>query len=67
MVKYIDGIETRLLKYEDIAALAMKEGVHNDRVSVGIWAKQHGYTKTRKQKKKKVFIGYYKDYDCDNK
>ncbi len=66
MIKYIDGKETRLLKYEEIAALAMQKGVHNDRVSVGIWAKQNGYIKTRKQINKVVCIGYYKANESDN-
>lgn len=66
MIKYIDGKETRLLKYEEIAALAMQKGVHNDRVSVGIWAKQNGYIKTRKQINKVVCIGYYKANETDN-
>lgn len=60
MIKYIDGKETRLLKYEEIAALAVKNGAHKDKVSVGIWAKQHGFIKTRKQINKVVCIGYYK-------
>jgi len=66
MIKYIDGKETRLLKYEEIKALALKDGCKDDKVSVGMWAKFHGYIKTRKQINKVVCIGYYKANETDN-
>lgn len=61
MVKYIEGKETQLLSFKEIAEMAAKEGVHLDKVSVGIWAKQNGWQRTRKQINKKVFIGYYRN------
>lgn len=59
MVKYIEGKETQLITFEELAKLASKEGIKTDKVSVGIWAKSKGYTKTRKQIANKVYIGYY--------
>lgn len=60
MVKYIDGKETQLITFQEIAEMAAKQGVHKDKVSVGIWAKQNGWQRTRKQINKKVYITYYK-------
>lgn len=60
MVKYIEGKETQLLTFNELADLAAKEGIHKDKVSVGVWAKANGYIRTRKQINKKVYIGYYK-------
>lgn len=60
MVKYIDGKETKLLNFDEIAEMAANKGVHKDKVSVGIWAKQNGWQRTRKQINKKVYIAYYK-------
>lgn len=60
MVKYINGEETRLLTFNELAEVAAKDGINKDKVSVGIWAKANGYIKTRKQINKKVYVGYYK-------
>lgn len=60
MIKYINGQETRLLSFEELKELADKDNINLDKVSLGIWAKQNGYIKTRKQINKKVYIGYYK-------
>lgn len=52
-------MERELITFDELLKLAQKENIHPDKVSVGIWAKQKGYIKTRKQKDKKVTIYYY--------
>ena len=51
-----------LLTFTDIRIIAVKEGVPDNKTEIGIWAKNNGYYKMRKQKDKKVRNYYFKNH-----
>lgn len=51
--------EDERLKFSDIRELALKEGVEDNKVSIGIWAKQNGYKKKQSKDKNRRNYVYY--------
>lgn len=49
-----------LINYQDLRVLAVSQGVSDNKVSIGIWAKANGYYQIKKRKDYKVTIYYYK-------
>ena len=47
-------MENNLLTFQDLRVIAVKNGVPDNKTEIGIWAKNNGYYKMRKQKDKKV-------------
>lgn len=47
--------------YADIRKIALKNGVKDNKVSIGMWAKLNGFVNKRKMTKGKTQIIYYKD------
>jgi hypothetical protein len=50
--------DSNLLSYDKIRDLALKDNCKDNKVSVGIWAKNHGYIRVVKQINK-VKYSYY--------
>lgn len=48
-----------LFTYEQIRQLALADGITDNKVSVGMWARIKGYYKTRKMVKGKSQLMYY--------
>ena len=46
--------------YQDIRVMAIKDGIPDNKVSIGIWAKLKGYYQTKKMTDGKSTILYYK-------
>lgn len=44
--------------YEQIRAKALKEGIKDNHVAIGTWAKFKGYMKRKKQSKRNISIIY---------
>lgn len=53
-------MENKYFTYTDIRIEAIKAGISDNKVSIGIWARQNGYYQMRKSKDKKTTIYYYK-------
>lgn len=53
-------MENNLLTFQDLRIIAVKNGVPDNKTEIGIWAKNNGYYKMRKQKDKKVTTYYFK-------
>ncbi|SFL62129.1 hypothetical protein SAMN05216357_1355 [Porphyromonadaceae bacterium KH3CP3RA] len=53
-------MKDNLINYQDLRVLAVSQGVPDNKVSIGMWAKANGYYKMRKTKDGKVTIYYYK-------
>jgi hypothetical protein len=52
--------EIEYLTYQQLRETALKELIADNKVSVGIWAQNNGYFKTRKQINNKVTTHYFK-------
>lgn len=48
------------LTYEQVRELAMAQYVDDNKISIGVWAKQNGYFKKKKQKGNRVYTAYIK-------
>lgn len=48
------------LTYEQIRELAIAQYVDDNKISIGVWAKQNGYFKKKKQKDNRVYTAYIK-------
>lgn len=58
------------LTYEQVRELAMAQYVDDNKISIGVWAKQNGYFKKKKQKENRVYTAYIKmnnDNEITNK
>ena len=47
----------KMITFKELRNIALKNGVVDDKVHIGIWAQQNGYIKKRIQRDYK--IGYY--------
>lgn len=48
------------LTYEQVRERAMAQYVDDNKISIGVWAKQNGYFKKKKQKDNRVYTVYIK-------
>lgn len=48
------------LTYEQVRELAIAQYVDDNKISIGVWAKQNGYFKKKKQKDNRVYTAYIK-------
>ena len=48
------------LTYTQVRELAMAQYVDDNKISVGMWAKQNGYIKKKRQKDNRVYTAYIK-------
>lgn len=48
------------LTYEQVRELAMAQYVDDNKISIGVWAKQNGYFKKKRQKDNRVYTAYIK-------
>ena len=48
------------LTYEQVRKLAIARYVDDNKISIGVWAKQNGYIKKKKQKDNRVYTVYIK-------
>lgn len=48
------------LTYEQVRELAIAQYVDDNKISIGVWAKQNGYFKKKKQKENRVYTAYIK-------
>jgi hypothetical protein len=55
-------MENNLLTFQDLRVIAVKNGVPDNKTEIGIWAKNNGFYKIRKQKDKKVRNYYFKNH-----
>lgn len=56
--------EPRLLfTYNELREQAIKEGIADNKVSVGLWAKINGYIKTKREIRDNKFIWLYTKND----
>lgn len=51
--------ESELLTFEELKTIALKEGISNNKVSVGLWAKIRGYKKIKREIRDNKFIILY--------
>lgn len=58
--KLIDGKPIKVIDYSQIREIALQNGIDDNKVSIGMWAKMNGYIKTNKQINGKVTVTYYK-------
>jgi len=54
-------MENNLLTFQDLRVIAVKNGVPDNKTEIGIWAKNNGYYKMRKQKDKISTYYYFKN------
>lgn len=56
------------LTYEQVRDLAIARYVDDNKISIGVWAKQNGYIKKKKQKDNRVYTIYIKinNYNVNN-
>lgn len=48
------------LTYEQVRELAIAQYVDDNKISIGVWAKQNGYFKKKRQKDNRVYTAYIK-------
>lgn len=48
------------LTYEQVRELALAQHVDDNKISIGVWAKQNGYFKKKRQKDNRVYTVYIK-------
>lgn len=48
------------LTYEQVRELAMAQYVDDNKINIGVWAKQNGYFKKKRQKENRVYTVYIK-------
>lgn len=51
-----------LITFEQLRLIAVKNNVPDNKTEIGIWAKNNGFYKIRKQKDKKVRNYYFKNH-----
>ena len=54
-------MENEKLTYEDIRTIALANGINDNKVAIGMWAKLSGFSNKRKMHKGKTTIYYTKD------
>lgn len=54
-------MENNLLTFQELRVIAIKKGVPDNKTEIGIWAKNNGYNKIRKQKDKISKYYYFKN------
>lgn len=56
------------LTYEQVRQLALARHVDDNKISIGVWAKQNGYIKRKKQRDNRVYTVYIKinNYNINN-
>ena len=52
--------DLQVFNYEQVRELALAQHVDDNKISIGVWAKQHGYSKKKKQKDNRVYTIYIK-------
>lgn len=48
------------LTYEQVRKFAITQYVDDNKISIGVWAKQNGYIKKKRQKDNRVYTVYIK-------
>lgn len=56
------------LTYEQVRELALAQHVDDNKISIGVWAKQNGYFKRKRQRDNRVYTVYIKinNYNVNN-
>ncbi|MCD7941385.1 MAG: hypothetical protein LUH50_15765 [Bacteroides intestinalis] len=56
------------LTYEQVRKLALAQHVDDNKISIGVWAKQNGYFKKKRQRDNRVYTVYIKinNYNVNN-
>ena len=58
--------EQNFFSYDDIRNIALKNGIKDNKVSIGMWAKLNGFSNKRKMTKGKTQIIYFRDSKNSN-
>lgn len=53
-------IDYEELTYEQVREFALNKHVDDNKITIGLWAKQNGYFKKRRQRDNKVYTVYIK-------
>lgn len=51
--------ETNRMKYNDLRLIALDNGVKDDKITIGIWAKLNGYKKKQSKDRNRKSYCYY--------